>query len=116
MNNIHFNYITIKNFISIGAEVKLDFNDYSGMNYVFGFNKDLNVKNGSGKSAIFIDAILFALFNKTSKGIRKSYIPPRLVGKDCLVVINFDIDNINYTIENAVRPTYIKLYRSVDGG
>jgi len=115
MNKIHFNNITIKNFFSIGAEVHLNFNDYNGMNYVFGFNKDLNVKNGSGKSAIFIDAILFALFNKTSKGVNKSYIPHRLVGKECLVTINFDIDGINYTIENGVYPTYIKLWKKEDG-
>lgn len=116
MNKIHFNTLTIKNFFSIGAEIEVDFNTYSGMNYVFGFNKDLNVKNGSGKSTIFIEAILFCLFNKTSKGVNKGHIPHRLVGKECVVKMNFNIDDDNYTIENSIHHTYVKLTKHNSDG
>jgi DNA repair exonuclease SbcCD ATPase subunit len=84
------------------------------MNYVYGINKDLNVKNGSGKSTIFVDAILFALFNKTSKGVSKPKIPHRLSDKDCQVTMNFDIGGENYTIENNINYTFAKLTRHHD--
>jgi DNA repair exonuclease SbcCD ATPase subunit len=83
------------------------------MNYVFGINKDLNVKNGSGKSTIFVDAILFALFNKTSKGVSKPKIPHRLADKDCQVTMNFDIAGKNYTILNNINYTFATLTQHI---
>jgi DNA repair exonuclease SbcCD ATPase subunit len=111
MNQIIFNWMTIKNFFSVGAEVKINFHDYPGMNYIHGINKDLNVKNGSGKSTVTCDALLFALFNKTVKKVNKNNIPHRLVGKEAEVKLNFTVAGDEYTIINTVLPTRAKLYR-----
>jgi DNA repair exonuclease SbcCD ATPase subunit len=111
MNKINFNWITIQNFFSVGAEVRLDFNEHPGMNYVYGYNQDLGVKNGSGKSSIFIDALLFSLFNKTGKKVNKGNIPHRLVKKDCKVCLNLTVGTDTYTIENCIFPTKVTLYR-----
>jgi DNA repair exonuclease SbcCD ATPase subunit len=102
--------MTVRNFFSVGAEVKLNFHDYPGMTYIYGINKDLNVKNGSGKSTVTVDALLFALFNKTVKNVNKNNIPHRLVGKDAEVKLNFTVGGEEYTIVNSVAPTQVKLY------
>lgn len=112
MNKVHFNYITIQNFFSVGPEIKIDFNQYPGISYVYGLNKDLNVKNGSGKSTIFVDAILFALFNKTIKKVNKVNIPHRLSKNDCFVKLNFMVNEDEYTIENYITPTHCKLFKN----
>lgn len=111
MNQIIFNWISIRNFFSVGAEVKLNFHDYPGMTYIYGINKDLNVKNGSGKSTVTVDAILFALFNKTVKNVNKNNIPHRLVKKDAEVKLNFTVGGEEYTVINTVSPTAVQLYR-----
>jgi hypothetical protein len=112
INRINFNWITIKNFFSVGGELKFDFSTHSGMNYVFGTNKDLDVKNGCGKSVIFCDAILFGLFGKTSKNVNKNNIINRLVGVEAEVQLNFTIENNEYLIINSIRPTQIKLFKN----
>jgi DNA repair exonuclease SbcCD ATPase subunit len=76
-HNIQFRRLTVSNFLSVGAPIVVDFPDYVGLNYVYGFNHDLDTKNGSGKSTIFVDAILFALFGKTLRPITRKHIPNR---------------------------------------
>ncbi len=49
MNNITFNWVSMQNFFSVGEEVRVDFNEFNGMNYVYGENKDDDCRNGSGK-------------------------------------------------------------------
>jgi hypothetical protein len=48
-NQIHFNWMKVQNIFSIGDEITFDFNKHTGMNYVFGINKDIDTKNGCGK-------------------------------------------------------------------
>lgn len=78
MNNIVFNKIRIQNFLSISDPVEFDFDCHSGLNYVFGENKDIEgVRNGAGKTLIFCDAILFVLFGQTSKKVTAKYLANR---------------------------------------
>tara|TARA_R110002020_G_scaffold90534_27_gene220513 strand:+ start:2112 stop:3920 length:1809 start_codon:yes stop_codon:yes gene_type:complete len=115
-NKIEFKWLKVQNFLSIKDEIFFDFSKHFGMNYIFGTNRDIKDggRNGVGKSAIFCDAILFALFGKTSKKINKSNIINRLVQKQCLVSIEFTVNNDTYLIESGIKPTYVNLYKNGD--
>lgn len=111
---IIFNTMDIQNFFSIGDEMHIDFSDYTGMNYIYGINKDSDRKNGSGKSSIFCDAILWGLFDKTVKDIKRTSIPHRLRGKKCHVKINFSIGDRNFTVVNGIKPNGFTLTEHLD--
>jgi DNA repair exonuclease SbcCD ATPase subunit len=113
-NKVNFKYIKARNFLSIGDEIIFDFGKHHGINYIFGSNLDVkdNTKNGCGKSSLFVDAILFGLFGRTSKKISKPNVVNRLKGKDCLVTLYITVNNDEYIIENGVLPTYCKVTKN----
>lgn len=55
--------------------------------------------NGSGKTTI-IDAIIWAIFDETSKGIGGDSVVNNIVGKNCYVRIVFEKDGVEYEIHN----------------
>jgi DNA repair exonuclease SbcCD ATPase subunit len=112
-NKLILENIRIKNFLSVKDELYFDFLSHSGLNYVYGYNKDINddIKNGVGKSTIFVHAVLFALYGKVNK-INKGNLVNRVAGKTAEVVLNFSIDDYSYRIECGIKPTYCRLYRS----
>lgn len=114
VNKIIFNWIRIQNFFSVGPEIYFSFTKHSGMNYIFGHNYDLksDVLNGSGKSTIFVDATLFALFGKPSRRVNKNSIVNRLNTENCKVTLNFTINEDTYIVESACLPTYCKLFKN----
>ena len=69
------------------------------------------LSNGSGKSSIF-ESIFFALFGKTSQGI--SYPQNRYLSGECLVKLDFMIDEVNYTIIRTQKgkSSSVKLLRN----
>lgn len=75
MNVINFDTISIKNFKSIGEEVTFSYKDLKGMTYVVGDNRDIpEVKNGVGKSVIFVDALLMVLFGQTANSVNNKHL------------------------------------------
>ena len=64
---MNINEIYIKNFYSF-QDAQISFDDYDGIVFIEGYNKDTKGGNGSGKSSI-LEAICWGLFGKT---IRKS--------------------------------------------
>lgn len=71
MNVINFGDMAICNFKSIGDEVKFNYGDLSGMSYVIGENLDLpELRNGVGKSVIFVDALLMVLFGQVANNVK----------------------------------------------
>lgn len=51
--NLEFIKIEIQNFKSIGHLIELNYNDLSGLNFVYGKNLDVaNARNGSRKDII----------------------------------------------------------------
>jgi DNA repair exonuclease SbcCD ATPase subunit len=113
-NRIEFKWIKVKNFLSIKDEMLFDFTKHHGMNYIFGNNRDIKDggRNGVGKSAIFCDAILFALFGKTSKKINKHNVINRIAKKACLITIEFSINSDDYIIESGIKPTFVSLFKN----
>jgi len=123
-NYLHLNNVVIQNFLSFEGPITFDFNKHHGLILVYGENKNIKIaedednhgafriKNGCGKTALLIDSILFGLFGKTEKNINKPNIINRKAKNNCLVTIDFNINNNHYIIENGITPTYTKLIKN----
>ena len=89
------------NLFNYGEDNEIDFTKISGTTGIFG-------KNFSGKSSI-IDSLLFAIYNNTSKNIRKNYhvINQNKTTASCSVEI--ESDNKIYCIERTLSKYTKKL-------
>jgi DNA repair exonuclease SbcCD ATPase subunit len=102
---INFEKIRFKNFLSYGNHFQeIDFSK-SKTTLVLG-------KNGFGKST-FLDALTFALFGKSFRGINKSQLVNSINEKDCLVELDFKIGSIKYQVRRGIKPNVFEII--VDG-
>lgn len=93
---IIFKKIRYKNFLSFGNHfTEIDFTTHN-TNLIIG-------KNGKGKSTC-LDALTFVLFNKSFRKINKNQLINSTNEKDCLVEIEFSIDNTNYFVRRGIKP------------
>jgi len=91
-----FNKIRWKNFLSTGNHfTEVDFENYN-TNLIIG-------TNGSGKSTI-LDALTFGLFNKPFRKINKPQLVNSSNEKDCLVEIEFSVNNKKYLVRRGIKP------------
>ncbi len=114
---IVFKNIKMKNFMSIGNTV-VEFNYQTGLTYVYGENHDVPndntlLSNGSGKTVILVDALLFVLYGKTQRKIKRSEILNLQNGSDCVVVLHIVKDDVEYIIERGMKPD--KIFITKDG-
>lgn len=101
---IIFNNITIKNFLSYGntpTSLQLDINNTTLMSGA----------NGNGKSA-WLDAITFALFGKSFRGINLPLLVNSINEKDCEVELNFTIGKDEYKIIRGIKPKKFEIYKN----
>ena len=68
-------------------------------------------KNGSGKSA-FTDALVFGLFGKPFRKIKKDQMINTKNGKDALVEVEFDIDKDQYLIRRGIKPGIFEIWKN----
>jgi DNA repair exonuclease SbcCD ATPase subunit len=106
--------ITVKNFMSVGNQTQaVNFNkDY--LTLVLGSNLDLGgddtgSRNGTGKTTM-INALSYALYGQALTNIKKENLINKINGKNMLVTVNFEKDNINYRIERGRKPNVLKLF------
>ena len=94
MKYITFNKISIKNFLSVGnQQVQVDFK--RGIHIITGINKDKeDRRNGVGKSTI-ADAIYFAVFGETLRDLKKENIVNNINRKNCEVILDATISNMD---------------------
>ena len=93
---ITFQKIKWKNFLSTGNNwTEIDFQQYN-TNLIIG-------TNGSGKSTM-LDALTFALFNKPFRKINKSQLINTVNEKDCVVEIEFNVNNREYLVRRGIKP------------
>lgn len=59
--------------------------------------------NGAGKSTV-LDALTFVLFNKPFRKINKPQLPNATNEKDCLVEIEFSVNNRDYLVRRGIKP------------
>lgn len=99
----------MQNFKSFGQLTVVDFQHLTGLNYIFGTNKDApSSRNGCGKSNL-IDGIVFALYGRTIKNTSIPYIPNRYCDKKLKTYVKlwFEVDGVLYTAQSSCKP-YIK--------
>jgi DNA repair exonuclease SbcCD ATPase subunit len=93
---ITFKTIRYRNFLSTGNQfTEIDFQK-NNTNILIG-------SNGNGKSTV-IDALTFALFNKAFRKINKNQLINSVNEKDCLVEVEFSVNNRNYLVRRGIKP------------
>ena len=102
---ITFKTIKWKNFLSTG--------DYWNEINFLQENTNLIIgTNGSGKSTM-LDALTFALFNKPFRKINKSQLMNTVNEKDCLVELDFSVNNRDYIVRRGMKPNIFDI--EIDG-
>lgn len=99
---IVFNMIRWKNFLSSGnvfTEISLD----SAKNTL------IIGHNGAGKST-FLDALTFSLFGKPFRKVNKGNVVNSINNKNCVVEIEFTINNKKYKVVRGVKPNIFEIY------
>ena len=108
--------LEINNFLSMGF-AKLQLAD-RGLVLIQGVNKDEDsaVSNGSGKSTV-LDAISWAIFGATARGLSGDDVIHRKVGQSCSVVVKIASGDDIYEIKRTRKDPVLKnaLTLSVNG-
>lgn len=96
--------VTLKNFLSVGRNpVTIPLN--SGFSVVVG-------ENGAGKSALFLDGILFALYGKPYRNIRKGQLINSVNQKDCQATVRFlDKKGREWTVQRTIKPNHFRIWQ-----
>lgn len=106
--------ITVKNFMSVGNQTQaVDFNK-EHLTLVLGSNLDLGgddtgSRNGTGKTTI-INALSYALYGQALTNIKKENLINKINGKNMLVTVEFEKNNIKYRIERGRKPNVLKFF------
>ena len=98
-----FRYVRWKNLLSTGnyfTEMKLDNRD----------NTLIVGENGSGKSTM-LDALCFSLFGKPFRNVNKPQLLNSINQKDCVVEVEFDINNKSYKVIRGIKPNKFEIYQ-----
>ena len=102
---IIFQKIRWRNFLSTGNQfTEVDFQQ-NATNLIVG-------TNGTGKSTV-LDALTFSLFNKPFRKINKGQLANSTNEKDCLVEVEFSINNKEYIVKRGIKPNLFLII--VDG-
>jgi DNA repair exonuclease SbcCD ATPase subunit len=102
---IIFKSVQWKNFLSTGNSPNKVLLNKSSTTLIIG-------KNGEGKSTI-LDALCFSLFGKPFRNINKGQLVNSINGKNCVVEIEFSVNNKEYRIVRGIKPNLFEIY--VDG-
>ena len=106
--------LTVKNFMSVGnATQSIDFAN-KNLVLVLGENMDLGgddagARNGTGKTTI-INAISYVFFGEALTQIRRDNLVNKTNSKDMMVSINFEKNNVSYTIQRGRKPQLFKFF------
>ena len=93
---ITFQKIRWKNFLSTGDH-------WSEINFLGNTTNLVVGTNGSGKSTM-LDALTFSLFNKPFRKINKSQLINATNEKDCVVEVEFTVNNKDYLVRRSIKP------------
>ena len=104
--------LTVKNFMSVGNNTQGVRFDSETLTLVLGNNLDLGgdgSRNGTGKTTI-INALSYALYGEALTNIRRDNLINKTNGKNMVVSVEFEKNGIEYKIERARRPNFLKFY------
>jgi len=103
---IIFKTLSWKNFLSTGNyKTKVDLTRHN--------NTLISGENGAGKSTM-LDALTFALFGKSFRGINIPQLPNSINEQDCVVEISFSIGKDTYKIIRGLKPKRFEIYKNND--
>tara|TARA_Y100001963_G_scaffold39445_1_gene55171 strand:- start:8730 stop:10442 length:1713 start_codon:yes stop_codon:yes gene_type:complete len=101
---IIFQTLSWKNFLSTGNyKTTVDFTRHD--------NSLISGENGAGKSTM-LDALTFALFGKSFRGIKLTQLTNSINEKDCEVQITFDIGSDSYKVIRGIKPKKFEIYKN----
>lgn len=101
---ILFKRVSYKNFLASGNTPIVINLDNSDTTLIVG-------QNGAGKSTI-IEAIVFALFNKSFRKVNKNQLINSINEKDCLVEVEFSIGPTDWKIRRGIKPGIFEIYKN----
>lgn len=97
-----FRNVRWKNLLSTG-------NHFTEINLSNNTNTLVVGENGSGKSTM-LDALCFGLFGKAFRNINKPQLVNSINNKDCLVEVEFHINNKFYKVVRGIKPNVFEIY------
>ena len=101
---ILFKSVTYKNFLASGNNpIKIDLNNH-GSTLIIG-------QNGAGKSTI-IEALVFALFNKSFRKVNKNQLINTINEKDCVAEVEFSIGSVEWKVKRGIKPSVFEIYKN----
>ena len=113
-----FNFLTIRNFLSIGNIVQSIRLDAIGLTLILGNNIDVansnnsaNNRNGVGKSTL-LQALSYVLFDEPLSKIKMDNLINRINKKGMLVTLEFEVGGDTYRIERGRGPKVLNFYKN----
>ena len=101
---IIFKTLSWRNFLSTGNyKTVLDLRRHN--------NTLVSGDNGAGKSTM-LDALTFALFGKSFRGINIPQLPNSINNKDCEVEITFSVGKNEYRVFRSLKPKKFEIYKN----
>ena len=97
--------ITIQNFMSYGNSPTTFMFDGYKFTLIRG-------KNGSGKSTIVLDAVIFALYGRAYRDINKNQLINSINKTGLLVDLDFEIGNDKFKIVRGIKPNVFDIFKN----
>jgi len=112
--SINLKELTVKNFMSVGAQTQAVNFATENLTLVLGENLDQGgddggSRNGTGKTTI-VNALSFALFGNALTNIKKDNLVNKVNNKNMLVTLAFEKNGVDYRIERGRKPSIMKFY------
>jgi DNA repair exonuclease SbcCD ATPase subunit len=109
--------LTVRNFMSVGAQTQAITFDKGQLTLVLGENLDLGgddsgARNGTGKTTI-INGLSYAIYGNALTNIKKDNLVNKINNKGMLCTVTFERDGIEYHIERGRKPNVLRF--SVNG-
>ena len=101
---ILFKSVTYKNFLATGNNPITISLDSTNTTLIVG-------QNGAGKSTI-IEAIVFALFNKSFRKVNKNQLINSINEKDCVVEVIFSVGATEWLVRRGMKPGIFEIHKN----
>ncbi len=101
---LKINYVSFKNFLSYGNSfTRVDFGGYQ-LTAITG-------ANANGKTTI-MNAVVFALYNRSINRINKNNLINNINQKDCVVEVGFTTLGNTYKVIRSIKPNNFEIYKN----